>query len=163
MFTIWQETKFNYSYNKQNFERFGSDFNRNAIILSLNQSGARISYDRIIIGESAITNIITGFSINAGTNLFNKNFELNNYYVSGDIKLINLQISNIAQFTPIIGAGYDISAKSPLFRVGGEIDLPSISNFNLAIRTEYNSLLGNTNAYIQNNNFNTLLLIKCNF
>lgn len=163
MFNIGQESKFNYSYNKQNFERFGSDFNRNAIILSLNQSGARISYDRIIIGESAITNIITGFSINAGTNLFNKTFELNNYYVSGDIKLINLQISNIAQFTPIIGAGYDISAKSPLFRVGGEIDLPSISNFNLAIRTEYNSLFGNTNAYIQNNNFNTLLLIKCNF
>lgn len=163
MFNIGQESKFNYSYNKQNFERFGSDFNRNSIILSLNQSGARISYDRIIIGESAITDIITGFSINAGTNLFNRTFALNNLYASGDLKLINLQISNLAQITPIVGAGYDITAKSLFFRVGGEIDLPSISNFNIALRTEYNSLIGNTSIYNQSNNFNILFLIKYNF
>ena len=164
MFNIGMDSKFSYNYNKQTFEKFNSEFNRNSIVLSTSAFGLRAGYDRNIIGESPITKAIVGFSINAGTNLFNQASYFDKIYISGDIKLTNIQIANFANIVPIVGAGYDFNSQSPLYRLGGEIDLASfMSNFNFALRLEHNGLINSASNLTPNSNFTAYLLLKYNF
>ena len=164
MFNIGQSSKFDFGYNKQQLEYINSNFKRNSGGLIFNQSGARLSYTRNIISENKLTHYITGFSLNAGSNLFNNNFAvLDNIYIGGDILLVELPISNIIKVTPLAGVAYDLTSSSPLFRLGTNIEIPTSSAWTFEGRIEYNSLLKTYNSYDQMSIITGLVGIKIKF
>lgn len=164
MFNIGESSKFDFGYNKQELEYINSGYRRKAVGFGGNNTGLRIFYNRNIISENRLTNYVTGYSINFGSNLFYKKFAgLDNFYLSGDLILSNIQISNIAKVNPLVGFGYDFTANSPLFRAGLSAEIPTGLPVILEIRGEYNSLINNYNSYSLNDGFTGLFLFKYKF